>query len=171
MSRVCEPMRVDATGACGCGCRLRVCNPGPTRTRDKGLMGSPGFAGQCDRVTRGCFQRKCHGPPPRKVARQCQLTLALPLRGSLVISGGKPPHRLGYPRVFVNPLPVPTKTCARGRGCGFWRVRVRVTLENPRVACDIPYACSYLILIISCLHSYFLLQTFFSFMCSLTVYM
>ena len=32
------------------------------------------------------------------------------------------------------------------------------------------FACSYLMLIISCLHSYFLLQTFFSFMCSLTVY-
>ena len=32
------------------------------------------------------------------------------------------------------------------------------------------FACSCLILIISCLHSYSLLQTFFSFMCSLTVY-
>ena len=32
------------------------------------------------------------------------------------------------------------------------------------------FACSYLMLIISCLHSYFLLQTFFYFMHSLTVY-
>ena len=32
------------------------------------------------------------------------------------------------------------------------------------------FACSYLMLIISCLHFYFLPQTFFSFMCSLTVY-
>ena len=63
MSQVCEPVQVDATGACGCGCGLQVCNPGPTRTHDKGLTGSPGFAGQCDRVTRGCFQCKCHGPP------------------------------------------------------------------------------------------------------------
>ena len=53
MSQVCEPVRVDATSACGCGCGLQVCNPGPTRTRDKGLTGS----------TRGCFQCKCHGPP------------------------------------------------------------------------------------------------------------
>ena len=111
---------------------------------------------RCDRVTHGRSPLRYMAPSkhwgarsaprlpfpwfsdPRKVARQCQLTLALPLRGSLVISGGKPPRGLGYPRVFVNPQPVPTKTRARGRGCGFWRVRVRVTLENPRVARDIP---------------------------------
>ena len=63
MSRVCEPVRVGAAGACGCGYGLGVCNPGPTHTHDMGLTGCPGFAGQCDRVTRGCFQRKCHGPP------------------------------------------------------------------------------------------------------------
>jgi len=56
---------------------------------------------------------------PHKVAQQCQLTLALPLRGSLVISGGKPLRGLGYPRVFVNPLPIPMKTCARGCRCRF----------------------------------------------------
>jgi len=56
---------------------------------------------------------------PRKAARRCQLTLTLPLRGSLVISGGIPVRGLGYPWVFVNPQPVPPKTRAHGRGCGF----------------------------------------------------
>ena len=76
---------------------------------------------------------------PRKAAWQCPLTLALPLWGSLVISEGITPCGLGYPWVFVNPWPVPMKTHASGRGYGFWWVRVWVTLENPRVACDIPY--------------------------------
>src|SRR5271156_6761912 len=39
MSWVCEPLWVGATGACGHGCGLRLCNPGPTRTRDMGLTG------------------------------------------------------------------------------------------------------------------------------------
>ena len=59
---------------------------------------------------------------PRKDARQCRLTLALPLRGSLVISGSIPSCR--YPRVFVN------RTRENPR---LW-TRVRVTLENPRGA-------------------------------------
>ena len=37
MSRVYEPVRVGATGACGCGYGLELCNPCPTRTRDMGL--------------------------------------------------------------------------------------------------------------------------------------
>jgi len=77
---------------------------------------------------------------PHKVARQCRLTLALPLRGLLVISGGIPLRGLGYPWVFVNLLPVPTKTHAHGRGYGFWQIRAWVTLENPRAAHDIPYS-------------------------------
>ena len=44
------------------------------------------------------------------------------------------------------------------------------TYFSPLIFPHILFACSYLMLIISCLHSYFLLQTFFSFMCSLTVY-
>jgi len=75
---------------------------------------------------------------PRKAAQQCPLTLALPLRGSLVISEGITPCGLGYPWVFVNPWPVPTKTHASGCRYGFWWVWVQVTLENPRVAHDIP---------------------------------
>jgi len=95
------------------------------------------------------MQRRGYAPPccvvnpwlsnPRKVAQQCRLTLALPLQGLFIISGGKPLRGLGYPRVFINPLPVPTKTRAHRCGCGFWWVRAQVTLENPRVACDIPY--------------------------------
>ena len=76
---------------------------------------------------------------PCKAARQCQLTLALLLRGSLVMSRAITPHGLGYPWVSVNPQPIPVKTRAHGRGYGFWRVWARVTLENPRVARDIPY--------------------------------
>jgi len=74
---------------------------------------------------------------PRKDARQCRLTLALPLRGSLVISGGIPSCGLRYPWAFVNSLPVPAKT--RATGCDGYHVQVRVTLENPRVARDITY--------------------------------
>jgi hypothetical protein len=55
---------------------------------------------------------------PRKAARQCPLTLALPLRGSLVISGGITPCRFRYPWFFVNPLPIPEKTHAHGCGYG-----------------------------------------------------
>ena len=36
MSRVYEPMWVGATGGGGCGCRLGICNPSPTRTCDTG---------------------------------------------------------------------------------------------------------------------------------------
>ena len=75
---------------------------------------------------------------PHKVAQQCWLTLALPLQGLLVISEGIPLHRLGYPQVFINPLPIPTKICAHRCGCRFWQVQAWVTLENPRVAHDIP---------------------------------
>ena len=47
---------------------------------------------------------------------------------------------------------------------------VTILLLFPTHFPHILFACSYLMLIISCLHSYFLLQTFFSFMHSLTVY-
>ena len=40
---------------------------------------------------------------------------------------------------FTKPAPVPGKTCAHGCGYGFPWVRVRIALENPRVAHDIPY--------------------------------
>ena len=80
---------------------------------------------------------------PHKAAWQCRLTLALPLWGSLVIFGGMTLCRLGYPWVFVNPLPVPMKTCTCGHRYGFWWVQAWVTLENPRVACYIPYLPSY----------------------------
>jgi len=75
---------------------------------------------------------------PCKVAWQCRLTLALPLQGLLVISGGITLCGLEYLWVFINPLPVPVKTCACRCGHVFWWVWVWVTLENPRVACDIP---------------------------------
>ena len=53
---------------------------------------------------------------------------------------------------------------------GFLVLYVTILLLFPTHFPCILFACSYLMLIISCLHSYFLLQTFFSFMCSLTVY-
>jgi len=74
-----------------------------------------------------------------QAAQQCRLTLALPLWGSLVNSGGIMLHRLGYLWVFVNPLPIPAKTHTCGCGYGFWQVWAQVTLENPRVAHGIPY--------------------------------
>ena len=98
MSRVCEPVRVDAMGACGCRCRLRVCNPGPTHTRDKGLTGSPGFASQCDRVTRSCFQRKCHGPPQSASATGRTRT-AWSTRGLLNMTRGQT-YKV-RPRIFL----------------------------------------------------------------------
>ena len=49
-------------------------------------------------------------------------------------------------------------------------ITVTILLLFPTHFPCILFACSYLMLIISCLHSYFLLQTFFSFMHSLTVY-
>ena len=69
---------------------------------------------------------------PHKAAWQCQLTLALLLQGSLVMSGAINPCGLGYPWVFVNPWPIPVKTRACGCGYGFWWVQAQVTLENPR---------------------------------------
>ena len=41
MSRVCEPVRVGATGGGGCRCGLRIHNPSPTRTRDMGSQVLP----------------------------------------------------------------------------------------------------------------------------------
>jgi hypothetical protein len=45
-----KPMWVGAMGAYRCRCRLRLCNPGSTHTRDTGLTGVMGFAGKCDQV-------------------------------------------------------------------------------------------------------------------------
>ena len=42
------------------------------------------------------------------------------------------------PLGFSKPMTRSHETCTRERGYGFPRVRVRVALENPRVACDIP---------------------------------
>jgi hypothetical protein len=39
-----------------------------------------------------------------------------------------------------DPLPVPAKTRTLSAGTGFWRVRVRVALNYPRVTRDNPYA-------------------------------
>ena len=66
---------------------------------------------------------------PRKVAWQCQLTLALHLRGLLVIFVRLPASRFTYAWFFQNPLPVETRT--PGCGCGLTQVRVLVALENP----------------------------------------
>jgi len=41
--------------------------------------------------------------------------------------------------MIVVPLGYPRETRTRVHGYGFRRVRVRVPLENPRVACDTPY--------------------------------
>jgi hypothetical protein len=40
---------------------------------------------------------------------------------------------------FTKPTTLPVKTRARGCGCGFPRIGVQVSLENPRVARDTPY--------------------------------
>ena len=40
---------------------------------------------------------------------------------------------------LIKPVPVPVETRTRDCGCGFCWVQVRVALENPRVARDIPY--------------------------------
>jgi len=42
-------------------------------------------------------------------------------------------HGLEDPRVFEKAVPVPTATRTPGHGYGFFGVRVRVALENPRV--------------------------------------
>ena len=41
MSQVYEPVRVGATGGSGCGCRLGICNPSPTHSRDTGSQVLP----------------------------------------------------------------------------------------------------------------------------------
>lgn len=42
MSRVCEPVRVEATGLYGYGYGLGLSNPHPTRTLDAGMAGFVG---------------------------------------------------------------------------------------------------------------------------------
>jgi len=48
-------------------------------------------------------------------------------------------HGLEHPWVFAKPLPAPIETRTPGHRQGFSWVRVRVALENPRVARAIPY--------------------------------
>jgi len=47
--------------------------------------------------------------------------------------------QVAYPRVLVEPVPVPVKTRTPGHRYGFSGVWVRVALENPRVTCANPY--------------------------------
>ena len=41
---------------------------------------------------------------------------------------------------LIKPTPLPVKTPTLSGGCGFLRVGVRASLENPRVARDNPYS-------------------------------
>ena len=58
---------------------------------------------------------------PRKTARQCQLTLALHLRGLLVGFGKIPVDGSGYTWVFENPYPSLSKPAPLGADVGFRR--------------------------------------------------
>ena len=78
-------------------------------------------------------------PYPRKTAWLCQLTLALRLRGLLVVFIGEYPRKGCIPPGFQEPLPQPVKTLTLGHGYGFSRVRVRVALGYPRVTRDNHY--------------------------------